>query len=496
MRLLFKIITILIVAILVLSSVYIVFFLKEDNDKLNDTTPPTIGTITGNLNGTSGKIVTVFITFSDNENVTEADIYYKSANSEEWKIGSILSGSFDIEIPSNSDDNWYYYVTVNDAAGNGPVGNPSNDGSIYYIITVTESAEDLVHTVFIEEATAQWCIYCPAVGEVIHDLYKSGNYNFYYVSMVQDMNTDDNNLAHQRLEGDYNILGYPTIYIDGGYKLITGGAEKKDDVDVSKYTEAIQTAEKRIVPEIKVTVDVYYENNSNEFETNVVVKNFEKETYNGQLKVYLAEIISRWNYKTGGQIHNGFLDYIVNEKISVNAGGEYKITKNWSLSGLDPENLMVIAVVFSSESVKSYSNPTGSTEEDKHPFDAYFADATNGALVIAEGNLPPYISIDNPVAGKLHFLGIPLFKTLLKKTVLIGPTKITVNANDDSKVEKVEFYVDGKLIFTDNEAPYEYTLRRIGLFKSIFFRKHIILVNAYDDSGKVSSDELEFLARL
>jgi hypothetical protein len=481
-----KFITILIVAILVVSSIYVVFYL--DDDKESDTTPPKIDSITRDTNGTTGKITTITATFSDNVNVTNATIYYKSAYSEEWKSASILSGSIDIEIPSNSDDDWYYYVTVDDAAGNGPVGDPSNDGSVYYIITVTENVEDLVHTVFIEEATGETCQYCPGVSEVIHDLFKSGDYNFYYVSMVTD-----HDKASKHLYDDYNLSALPTVYIDGGFKVIVGGGETKADVDVKNFTEAIKTAEKRNVPKIKVNITVDYTNGSDKFTTNVVVKNFEEETYTGTLKVHLAEIISDWNYKIGGNIYNAFVDYIINEEILVASGEEYSPKpKDWDLSNLYPENLMVIAVVFNSEKKQGYSDPLN----NKNPFDAYFADATDGTYVVAGGDLPPEVNIENPVGGKQHLFGIPLFNTLLKVTRLIGRTKIVVSASDDSKVEKVEFYIDGDLVFTDYEAPYEYTLKRIGLFKSIFFRKHTIKVIAYDDTGKTKTDKLEIRARL
>ncbi len=52
---------------------------------------------------------------------------------------SILGGSAGIVIPSNSVESWYYYVTVDDAAGTGPVGNPSVDGSMYFTVSVTDN---------------------------------------------------------------------------------------------------------------------------------------------------------------------------------------------------------------------------------------------------------------------------------------------------------------------------------------------------------------------
>lgn len=482
-----KLLTLIIVALFIVSSVYIVFYL-DNNNKKSDTTPPEIIDITGNTSGTTGKITTIEVIFSDNINVTEALICYRSSSSEMWQAASIISGSIDIQIPANSKDDWYYYITVDDAAGNGPVGDPSVDGIVYYTITVTEDIEELSHTVFIEEATGETCTYCPGVSEVIEELYKSGEYNFYYVSMVADYKK-----ALDHLNNNYNLYAQPTVFIDGGFKVELGGGKTKEEVDIPKYIEAIRTAENRNVPKINVNVTVDYKNGSNNFTTNVVVKNYEGTTYTGTLKVHLAEIVSRWNYRSGGNIHNAFLEYIINEEISVESGKDYKTSKNWELSTSDyPDNLIVIAVVFNSEPEQRYSFPS----ENTNPFDAYFADATDGTYVIAGGDLPPQVSILNPVEGKLHIFGTPIFDTISKATKLIGRTKITVNASDDSKIVKVEFYVDDDCIETDNEAPYEFTLKRIGIFKSILFRKHIIKVIAYDDTGKTATDEIEVKARL
>lgn len=491
MKTIFKIIAVFIVAILIISSAYVAINLGDTEE--DDTTPPTIDEITGDTVGIVGKITTIYVTFSDNKNVTLATIYYKSSDSELWEAESILSGSFDITIPSDSDNDWYYFVTVDDAAGNGPVGDPSNDGSIYYTISVSENIEELTHTVFIEEATGETCKYCPGVSELIHELYNSGDYNFEYVSLVVQHEP-----AYKRLKDDYNNLAQPTVYIDGGYKVVPGGGEEKSDVDASKFIEAIRAAELRNVPKIKVNVTASYETNSSSFTTNVIVKNLEDDTYNGTLKVYLAEIVSRWDYQTGGTINHGFIDYIINEKFSVDSGEEYSpASKDWDLTDLNPENLMVVAVVFNPEAKKGYSMPEGDTEEDKYPFDAYYADAADSAKVVPGGNLPPKVSIANPVQGYLHIFGKPILKSILGITRLLGATTIEINASDeDGSIEKVEIYVDGKLAVTDEEAPYQYTLKRIGLLKSLFFRKHTIKVIAFDDKGKTSEDEIEIRARL
>jgi hypothetical protein len=303
--------------------------------------------------------------------------------------------------------------------------------------------------------------------------------------------------ANDHLYNDYNLYGQPTVYIDGGFNVLLGGGTTKADVDETEYIEAIEIAEKRNVPKIKVNITIDYTEDGDKFTTNIIVDNYEAETYTGTLKVHLAEIVSRWSYKTGsgGNIYNGFLDYIINEEISIDPNGKLTRSEDWNLSGLDPENLIIIAVVFNSDSIEKFSNPDGNDGE-KNPFDAYYADATDGAYVILGGNLPPEVGISNPVKGSIHIFGIPLLKTILGNTWLIGGTNIDVNADDDSNVEKVEFYIDGELKSTVQQAPYEYRLTRIGLLKSILFRKHTIKVIAYDDTGKNSSDEFEVLVRL
>ena len=163
------------------------------------------------------------------------------------------------------------------------------------------------------------------------------------------------------------------------------------------------------------------------------------------------------------------------------------------ISNLDPENLMVIAAVFNSEKNQGYSNPT----DKKNPFDAFYADAAEGSELIEGGNLPPTVGISMPEAGKLHFLGRPIYELkLLKSTVLIGKTTIVANAEDDSGIEKVEFYINGNLVGEDNEEPYEYDLRKVKIFRR-FVRKHTINVIAYDNEGKTAtSDIIEVIAFL
>lgn len=487
MRIPLKAIAILIIAILLISAAYIIFFTDDDTNNEDDE-PPKIDDITGDTTGTKGKITTIFVSFSDNIDVTEAIIYYKSASADSWSSTSIINGSADIAIPSSSTENWYYYITVDDAAGNGPVGDPSTDGSIFYTIEVSDDSQDVEHFVFIEEGTRTTCKNCPNVAEILYNLYISNNYRFYYVSIVED----ENSKAYDRLHQDYNVYGYPTVYIDGGYKVIIGGTQEE-----STFAQEIRKAESRDAPRIMVTVDVEYNNNTEELLTDVVVENYEDETYTGRLKVYLTEIRSRWNGYDGKPYRFCFLEYIIDKDISINAGESHPVSDTRQLSdfeyaNLDPENLMIIAVVFNSESKKGYSSPP-----DENPFDAYYSDAADAAVVVEGGNLPPGVGISLPEQGRIHIRGRPILKNfrLLSNTILIGKTTITAYAEDESGIDRVEFYINGELIHNDTTSPYEWASEKILFKKPILIpRKYTIMVKAYDNTGKTSSFSMDVIA--
>jgi hypothetical protein len=299
--------------------------------------------------------------------------------------------------------------------------------------------------------------------------------------------------AKDRLEQDYNIYGYPTVYIDGGYDVILG-----TDYDSTFLREKISKAENRDVPEIAVNVTTKIDESNNKAETEILIDNYESNTYTGRLRVYLTERISIPGYD-GNPYHFGFLDFIADEEVSVTSGSQKKVTKTYDISDLDVDNLMIIAVVFNSESVEKYSNP----DDNEKPFDAHYADAADGIPVVVGGNLPPAVGITSPQLGMIYFNGNIkgtgilniLQMSQFKNTILLGSTKIfTVHAEDDSGIDKVEFYIDGELIDTIEEAPYNYTYKK--LIRSIFLKKHTLEVIAYDDEGKTSSASIEFKARL
>lgn len=415
MGLLGKLITIIVLLGLLLSaSAYIIIY-TEDNPTNGgkDTTPPQITDITGNFTVTAGQTATITVLFTDNVNVTVATLYYKAADATTWSTISILKKTANINIPSTATSNYYYYITIDNAAGNGPIGNPSTDGSHFYTITVKPSGnngtEDYLHTVFVEESTRENCKYCPNVGAILDTIESTNNYRFYYVSLIVD-----NSKAADYLSSTYNRKGDPTVYIDGGFRVLYGGLHPE-----ANFTTAIQIAENRIVPQIRVTVTAEYKNTTNTIAITVHVENGEQSTYAGQLRVYLTEIISsQYNDYNGLKYRNAFVDFVINQDISVPAKSDKTFTENYSVGTLDYENLKLIAVVFSTTGNSAYSDPPGNT----NPFTAHYADATN-ATYVAQGarNLPPEVGIVSPQKGKFYLRG-NLFVQFLYKNSLLDNT--------------------------------------------------------------------------
>ncbi|MFO7677724.1 MAG: Ig-like domain-containing protein [Thermoplasmatota archaeon] len=474
-----KVIIAILVAIIIVTSGISIYFLMDPEER----EPLEITDVTGNVSAKQGDIVTISVNFSDDKQVSSAVIYYRRESETKWENASIIGGSYDINIPRNILENWQYYIVVYDKAGTGPIGNPSIDGNIYYTITVAMADdEQIVHTVFIEKATATDCRYCPYAADRLHQLFTSGNYRFYYVNMVEDKNE----IAKTRVNNDYNNYGNPTSYIDGGYKVLMGGLHS-----LSEYGNAIRAAELRNVPQIKINVTATYDEITDSFTTTIVMTNYEENSYTGQIRVYLTEKISRWNDYNGSKYRYGFLDFIINQQITLAARDITEISRSYDSTDLDPENLMIMAVLFSSQKQQGYANPP-----DQNPFDAYYADACDATEVIEGGDLPPETGIISPKKGKIYFggniLGQKIFPDYgLKNTFLFGKIIITAYATADSGIEKVELYIDGELYEELEEEPYQWSFRTTkGRLKHLFLRQHTIEVIAYSNSGKNSTDSM------
>ncbi|RKY94389.1 MAG: hypothetical protein DRQ06_05300 [Candidatus Hydrothermota bacterium] len=402
-------------------------------------------------------------------------------------VSFLVSSSFFVLVPETKEINIDTDTTK-------PSDNTTNDNTSNQNNTNKEDnetgnnkQEELTHYVFVEEATATTCRYCPLVATILDKLYISGNYHFYYISLVEDKSEK----AYNRIVKEYNRFGLPSVYIDGGYRVITGAQSESD------YMQAILDAEKRTVPAVSVNVTASYDENNSELVTSVVINNYENITYTGRLRLYLSEKISRWYNTITAETekvepyHFSFVDYITNEQVTIDPNDNLTLSytnklSDFAVKDLDYENLVIFGVLFNSEKKTGYSNP----QENKNEFDAYYADAADKTEVVEGGNTPPAVGIINPQVGKIHVFGKPILKIQFANTFLIGKTTIEAVAKDDSGIKKVDFYIDDELLFEDTEAPYEYTVKKIGNIRHLI-RKHTIKVVAYDDTDKSTSSELD-----
>jgi len=92
---------------------------------------------------------------------------------------------------------------------------------------------------------------------------------------------------------------------------------------------------------------------------------------------------------------------------------------------------------------------------------------------------PPYITIEKPKLGYLYLFDKELFP-LLKNTIILGKIKIRVVELGASDVEKVLFYIDGNLMESVSNAPFEW------LWDDKSFSKHEIEIHVYDENNNIN----------
>jgi hypothetical protein len=162
-------------------------------------------------------------------------------------FGDITEGNIMvIAVVSTADS----YTGYSDPPSNGPFDVHEVQASAAALPgeTGTEDANGgYTHTVFMVEGTQNSCVNCPLTSFALDELYNSGLYQFYYAAFVEDMNL----AADVHLHDQYNIIGYPTIYTDGGYAVNIGGT-----ADSSVYSAAVLSASTNPVHDLNLSVSL------------------------------------------------------------------------------------------------------------------------------------------------------------------------------------------------------------------------------------------------
>jgi hypothetical protein len=103
---------------------------------------------------------------------------------------------------------------------------------------------------------------------------------------------------------------------------------------------------------------------------------------------------------------------------------------------------------------------------------------------------PPQVRITSPRVGFLYNDGMQKSPLSEFKTTVINNIWIWAEVDNATiPIQRAEFYYDGKLVYTDTEAPYKWEFNKFSL------RKHQITVMVYDQLGRNSSDwrEIRFI---
>ncbi len=204
--------------------------------------------------------------------------------------------------------------------------------------------QNFTHTVLAELGALSWCPHCPGASEALHEVFSSGEYNFYYVTLVYDKNV----LAQKR--GAWLRDAYaPVLYIDGGYDVVDYDSRNA----YSDYSEAIASAGERNVHDLDLTVTATWMGNA-KIDVAVSIKNNEKKPYFGHLRVYVTEMVSRWVDHDNLPFNYAFLDYAFNTYVLIGSGKTFETNKVWdgaskhgnlTFEDIEPSNIMIIATI-------------------------------------------------------------------------------------------------------------------------------------------------------
>lgn len=231
---------------------------------------------------------------------------------------------------------------------------PNSD---YKLLTETkdygQSTAEFTHTVFAEESTAQWCSNCPMAGEALYRIYNSSDYPFYFVALVDDMSSIADKRNNDFSFGFFKIMGFPTIYFDGGDINMVGRRSTVEETE-NAYREIIEEEGQRTPKQpfamntsvtwdedVKMTVTVTITNEGSSF-------------YFGKLRSYVTEIESRWDDYSGNPYHFALLDFAINKYVLLMPGKTKTITGtfdgdenhgNETFPDITQENIMVISTI-------------------------------------------------------------------------------------------------------------------------------------------------------
>ena len=270
------------------------------------------------------------------------------------------------------------------------------------------SDEQFTHAVFAEEFTATWCVYCPSAAEnlmlVYEDIPGEPYYddNFFFVALI----TDVNDKADDRM-GDFpDVTGYPTVIFDGNDEKVSGGQSS-----TANYEQAIDNTGQREDTDISLEIEMNHLGND-KLDISIGITwnedgSFSNPTFNGYVRAYIVEKISRYNNYDGDPYHFGFLDYAFDQSVELESrekqsfstiwtGGDHQDKNGNDFSDIDYENINVFVAFFNDES----------TASDKYSLQSAFAIPPQIDLTSIEHMVNnKFVEVEDIAGGDLRIRG-------------------------------------------------------------------------------------------
>ena len=224
-----------------------------------------------------------------------------------------------------------------------PIAGASNIFSINNLKKETSSSNfnaEFTHKVFVEYGTMTTCGPCVTANAQLYSIYSSGDLDFNYVTLVWDEGVKK---VHNRLK-DLGVVSVPHVFFDGKFKNILGGQSSE-----TPYRNAITLSGNRTVPDIDISISTIWKGGGT-LKITVNINNNGPDTYNGHLRVYVTEIVSRWNDNSGKPYHYAALDIPLDKTVSLTAGtSTYEKTwlgGFWGFGDITRDNIIVMATLF------------------------------------------------------------------------------------------------------------------------------------------------------
>jgi len=345
-------------------------------------------------------------------------------------------------------------------------------------------AQSSTHTVFAEYFTTGWCVYCPSASENLKSIYDSKDYDFYFVSMIlEDQNSNPISQDARDRADEFSITGYPTVEFEGGYIEVTGGQD-----DETNYRNAIETCIDREVLDIDITLTATHEGDA-KIKITADISNNDAESYSGTLRIYVAEIMSRYLNYDGDPSVYGFLDFANIKDLTIPSGQSANEVSNWdgaqvtdglgnNMGDINPDNIIIFATMSNSQRATALER----TPQSSMALNLYFIDESAAAYLtegVEDDTDPPTVTILEPQPYD----------------ELSGTIRIDAEIKDEGTVGNVDYRVDNSGVWTRMYPLGPGDDQYFAFWDTLLVLDgtHTITVRAIDLGNNVETEEVEII---